>query len=311
LLTKNSTLTSHCRPPTTQAKLLNTSEGLLERTSHMRQLMELLLGAQAGALTFLERLSARQLSARDLAFWGAALALPLLFVGRIDIKLGLVAIVFVGFAVESALGLGGLRAGGGSFLGGAAAAAAASAGGGAGGQVFALLLRGGPGGRAAWAVRGLVVVGAAAFCGWRLHERGRAHRELVQEVKALREALEHQVGGRDGTTFLRDLRPFQPTNRPANQPIHQPTPQQPAPFRTPSRIHATGRPAAHRPHCTSSIRPHRQPRPRKAAAASRPAHRAWRSQHLNRLVLRESSTCSRRCRVFGAAPQAPTPPPRR
>jgi len=144
----------------------------------MHQLMELLLGAQSSALTFIERMSARQLTARGLAFWGAALAIPLLFVGQIDIKLGLLGIVFVGFSIESALGLSGLRMMS-MQHGGAGGAAATSS-----------LLWGGRVGRAAWFVRGLMGLAAAGFAGWRLHERGRAHRELVAEVKALREALE-------------------------------------------------------------------------------------------------------------------------
>jgi hypothetical protein len=119
--------------------------------------MDLILGAQSSASTVLERLSARQIAARDLVFWAAAIAIPLLFVGQVDIKLGLIGITLAGFALESALGLCALR--------GAAAL------------------------RAAWAVRGLALLGAAAFAGWRLHEAGRAHRELVAEVRALREAM--------------------------------------------------------------------------------------------------------------------------
>lgn len=176
------------RPSSTQSKLLHASEGLLERTSDMRQLMELLLGAQSNAVEFLERLSARQLGARDLLFWGAALALPLLFIGQLDVKLGLMAIVFVSFSIESALGMGGLRL----------RVAEAGRGAGAGGGYWEAPWGGV--GRAAWAVRGAMMMGAAAFAAWRLHEKGRAHRELVAEVKALRAALE-RVSSVDGNAW--------------------------------------------------------------------------------------------------------------
>ncbi|GBF87538.1 hypothetical protein Rsub_00249 [Raphidocelis subcapitata] len=142
------------------------SEGLLARTSDMRQLLELLLGAQSRAVSLLERLSSRHLGPRELAFWGAAVAVPVLFVGALDLKLGMLGAVLLGFAAESALGLGGLRGAGALSWGGACAGA--------------------------WAVRAGMVLGAAAFAGWRLHERGRAQRELVAEVKALRAALEQR-----------------------------------------------------------------------------------------------------------------------
>jgi hypothetical protein len=134
----------------------------------MRALLELLMGAQSRGLQLMERLAARQLGARDLLFWAAAAALPALFVGALDIKLGLLGLVTAGFAAECVLGLSGLR---GSRPSGHLPWA----------------------GGAAWALRGLMIAGAAAFVGWRLHARGQAHRELVREVKALRATLE-QVG---------------------------------------------------------------------------------------------------------------------
>ena len=189
-----------------QAKLIGASEGLLQRTSDLRRLMELLLGAQAGAARLLERASARQLSARDLAFWAAALGAPLLLVGELDLKLGLAAIALAGYAAESALGLGRLRAaafvaderssggGGRGALGALAAAATARLGIGGGGG----------GGGDAWLLRGAVGASAALFAAWRLRARGRAHRELLAEVKALRARLERVrvrcvcVGCREG-----------------------------------------------------------------------------------------------------------------
>jgi hypothetical protein len=128
----------------------------------MRALMELMMGAQARGVRLLEAAAAGRLAPRDLLFWAAAAGLPVLLVGALDLKLGLLGLVVAGYALECALRLRGLGA---------------------------------PGGweaspRAPWAARGATLAAAAAFAGWRLRARGRAHRELVAEVKALRAALE-------------------------------------------------------------------------------------------------------------------------
>jgi hypothetical protein len=161
----------YCAP---QEQLLGASEVLLNSSSDVQSLLRVLLHYQHAAARMSHSIMAQQMGARDLLFYAAAVAVPLLLNVHADIRLGLLLLVAALYGLESNLlsmlaeGLQLLQA----PWGAVPAAAALPA------PPHALQ-------QAKWLLRLAALVAAVMFIRWRLWVHGEPQRRLEQQVAEL------------------------------------------------------------------------------------------------------------------------------
>jgi hypothetical protein len=154
---------------------LGASEVLLNSSSDVQSLLRVLLHYQHAAARMSHSILAQQMGARDLLFYAAALAVPLLMNVHADIRLGLLLLVAALYGLESnvlsilAEGLQLLQ----TPWGAAPAAAAALP-----AQPHAVQ-------QAKWLLRLAALVAAVMFIRWRLWVHGEPQRRLEQQVAEL------------------------------------------------------------------------------------------------------------------------------